>query len=82
MPIKPNNTDKLKNKPAEEKTSPLQPPADVEREGGDVNYGSGQNLDFSPDREVTQDEEYRANGLPRTSRYSVHKPSGERSADT
>ncbi|PZO81411.1 MAG: hypothetical protein DI626_10815 [Micavibrio aeruginosavorus] len=81
MPIKPNNTDKLKNKPSEEKKNPLTQPNDVERESGDIQYGRSRDLNFNPDKEVTQDEEYRANGLPRTSRYSVHKPSGERTTD-
>lgn len=61
---KPNDTDKLKDKRT-----------DKERATDEQlrNYGFGQNARLDTAREVTEEQEYAADGLPRTQKYSVDK---------
>ncbi len=72
MPIKPNNTDKVKKSQQDEK-HPSEHPGDVERDHGVTRYGAGQGADFNPDGDVTEPQEYKSGGLPRTDKYSVDK---------
>lgn len=69
-----NNTDKVKKKPADIAGRIKDKPA-YERTEEDVNqnYGFEQGADVDTHAEVTQRQEYAADGLPRTDRYSVDK---------
>lgn len=73
MPIKPNNTDKVE-KPTDKK-HPAEHPVDVERDSGVTRYGAGQGASFNPDADITDKQEYKADGLPRMDKYGQDKPS-------
>ncbi len=77
MPLKPQDTDKMKTPPAdtfgqkkrESKNTDRETPArDIQ-----TNYGFARDAELNTAGEVTEDQEYAADGLPRTTKYSVDK---------
>lgn len=71
---KPNTTDKTKEKPADIAGRIKEKPS-YERTEEDVqtNYGFDQKADMDTEGEVTQRQEFAADGLPKTQQYSVDK---------
>lgn len=75
MPLKPQDTDKLKSAPADifgngsRKKSEDEPPARDIR----VGYGKARDAELNTAAEETERQEYAADGLPRTTKYSVDK---------
>ena len=74
MKTQQNNTDKTKEKPADVAGRIKEKPA-YERTDEDVqtNYGFDQKADMDAAGEVTQRQEYTADGLPKMDKYSVDK---------
>jgi len=75
MPLKQQDTDKLKSKPADtfgkggkKKSDDDQPARDIK-----VGYGAARDAELNTAGEVTEEQEYAADGLPRTTKYSVDK---------
>ena len=65
MPIQPSsNTDKVKKQPADI-TGRVKDKPTYERDDQNANYGFEQAADINPEGEVTQRQEYDADGLPR-----------------
>ncbi len=46
---------------------------DVDAEDIKANYGFARDAELNTEAEETEDQEYKANGLPRTMKYSVDK---------
>ncbi len=75
MPVKPNDSDKTKMPKtgpnvfggAEETNTG---PSNLKPRTQSVDYGMGQDAQLKPGREETEDQEYSADGLPRTDKYS------------
>ena len=75
MPIKPQDTDKLKTPPADTFGSDKKDkPSDDPTKPIQTNYGFGQKAHFNSDRDVTDKQEYVDGALPDTAKYSVDKP--------
>jgi hypothetical protein len=74
MPLKPQDTDKLNTKPADVpgKTDKKKQGEETSREIR-VGYGSARDAELNTAAEETQRAEYAADGLPRTTKYSVDK---------
>ncbi len=84
MPVQPTDTslDKLKKagpdvvSPGARKKDQKEYPEDdadpgIENEPNQVNYGFGQDAELNTESERTEAQEYQADGLPRTNKYSV-----------
>ena len=75
MPLKQQDTDKMKSppadvfgKPGKKESRDKQPARDVK-----VGYGAARDAELNTAGEVTEEQEYAADGLPRTTKYSVDK---------
>lgn len=75
MPLKPQDTDKLNPSPADvpgksgkKKDQGKETARDIR-----VGYGSARDAELNTAGEVTEEQEYAADGLPRTTKYSVDK---------
>ena len=74
MPLKPQDTDKLKTPPADvfggqrKKKQEQETARDIR-----VGYGAARDAELNTAAEVTEEQEYAADGLPRTQKYSVDK---------
>jgi hypothetical protein len=77
MPLKPQDTDKLKTPPADTFGKKRNKGKNTDRETAakdvQVNYGFARNAELNTAAEETEEQEYAANGLPRTTKYSVDK---------
>ena len=78
MPLKQQDTDKLNTPPADtfgKKDKGTKKPTDRDLPAKDVqtNYGFSQGAEFSTRGDETAEQEYAADGLPRTAKYSVDK---------
>lgn len=78
MPLKPQDTDKLNTTPADtfgKKDKGAKLPADRDAPAKDINtnYGFSQGAELHTRGDVTDEQEYAADGLPRTTKYSVDK---------
>ena len=78
MPLKPQDTDKLNTTPADtfdkkKDDKSKNTDRDVPAKDVQTNYGFGNNAELNTASEETEKQEYDANGLPRTAKYSVDK---------
>ncbi len=80
MPLKQQDTDKLNTPPADvfgknDKDGKKKKPADRDLPARDTqtNYGFSQGAELDTRGDETEEQEYAADGLPRTTKYSVDK---------
>lgn len=78
MPLKQQDTDKLNTPPADtfgKKDKDAKVPADRDVPAKDINtnYGFSQGAELHTNGDETSEQEYAADGLPRTAKYSVDK---------
>lgn len=75
MPLKQQDTDKMKSKPADIFGKPGKKKPQDEKPARDIRagYGTARDAGLNTAGEVTEEEEYAADGLPRTTKYSVDK---------
>ena len=79
MPLKQQDTDKLNTPPADtfgkKDKGSKNPPADRDVPAKDINtnYGFSQGAELHTRGDETSEQEYAADGLPRTTKYSVDK---------
>ena len=76
MPIKPQDTSKLNTRPADILgKAQKKKPQDVETfRDVRVGYGAARDAELNTAGEVTEEQEYAADGLPRTTKYSASRP--------
>jgi hypothetical protein len=74
MPLKPQDTDKLNPIPADRPGKTDRKKQDEEKVRDiKVGYGSARDAELNTAADTTNRQEYDANGLPRTTKYSVDK---------